>query len=1719
MVMKRMVALIMVAALCMSFVPMVSVAEDAPATEVPAVPIYQDKSYSFSERAADLVARMTLSQKTSQLVTQGSAAIPELGINRYTWWSEAIHGRSAAGGTMYPVSYAVGSSWDRDLYYKEATEIGNEIREGVSGNNLNLTFFSPTVNLARDPRWGRNDESYSEDAYMSGVMGGQFVMGMEGKDQNGALLDPAGYNKVITTLKHYLANNSERNRLTGGANMDERSLREYYSAQYRDIVKKTDVQSLMTAYSHVNGVPAALNVYILDTLLRQTWGFSGYVVSDCDAVSTIARHQYINPFTGKVITTPELFAQSLMHGNDVECNGGHSSNIGTNITNMSSMLGLETEKGIFTENQVDISVHRAMLARMKLGEFDGNISYVTDAAARKAVYAGVTLGNQTSERLAITEKMGESGIVLLQNNLVAKEGAAAEKLLPLKIPATGAFKIALIGYCATSTFLGGYSADPGANNRVTIQKGIEDAVKAINPEAVITYHKGFTESGTDVNVFYTVDPAAVELAAASDLVLVVAGSNGSTSAEDADRSTTKLPGAQSELISRVGKANKNTVAIMETCGPMEVESFKNDVGAILWSAYAGMRKGVAFANVLFGKTTPSGKVTATWHKVVNDYGETDIPSITDYNLYRTNGSNGRTYMYFNGEVSYPFGYGLSYTSFEYSNLRIDKTALDANDSFKVTFDIKNTGSVKGAEVAQLYVAQPDAAAELLRPYKRLKGFDKVELEPNETKTVTLEVKVPDLAFFNESLMRYAVDTGRYEIQVGKSSADIVLKSDINVTGALKHVPAVVTAKAIQSGDVENDIPERLIFNKGKTINPQVTVAMNDETLYGYIIKGKSKAMPEGMTVEYTSNRPGVVSVAGGVITAAETGVATITAKVTYNGESATGDFVVYVESNAYPEGILIDGAPIHGFDRDNFNYSVNIPHGISVLPTVDFVKSGNPDVTYSVTQIDSIPGIAVLKTTNTVTGKEFTYRVGFGRPPVTTDFKTGAAGPEWNVLNPVPANAGFVAGGLKINTAKTGENGTENIYQQSALGSWVVKTHITLSEAPSARNQQAGVIIRDYDNLNYLKFVYERSTGTANAFRVYKGTGTEAVVAAVSNSNTATVTDMYLQVAKDGNNYIFAFSLDNVNWTNVTTTSATYLLPNIGLFAGNGAYDVASISATYEYLNVYSDVTLSNPTVDTILVNGKQLEGFGPTTFDYNTTIYQNDTVVPVVAASSSNPNFDVVVTQASGLPGAATVVVSSELAANTYTIIFGEKPTSDYMADGTIDDKWTILKSNPQYWSVEKGKGLVLKTQPGDLASKVYTWTSLFTRPAAGDFEVVVKFHLPRSFWANYQQAQVLVIQDDDNFVRVTTTNPYLTHTGVERDGSWVRIHAYYPPPPGPDNTFTSYVYIKKQGNTYVTAQSPDGINFNYFNEDAPFEINLKDPKLALFATKTTANNMADVCYEYVDVLSINGVRGKTFEQSLDDAFSNVARYVLSDIPSVILSDFAPSPVPFGHSVSMVSDKPDVISNDGKVARGAAEEKVNLTVTVTDGTRLETKTIAVTVPKASVETVSAVQTLVAGRAAVVNVALTGPDLSGLKATVFGATKPIVSGAAGFSFTAAQVPAPGSYTIDISDEGGVVVAQAAVNVVAEPAGLWTPVIALGTDSFTVTFGAPITFNEAKKAVKIGEGPALDNALVTFNGAVLSVAAKAAAGQKVLISGVKYAELFPSYSFSFTVTAQ
>jgi beta-glucosidase len=314
---------------------------------------------------------------------------------------------------------------------------------------------------------------------------------------------------------------------------------------------------------------------------------------------------------------------------------------------------------------------------------------------------------------------------------------------------------------------------------------------------------------------------------------------------------------------------------------------------MLWSSYNGQRKGAALADVLLGRANPSGHLPFSWYADLNQ-----LPATTDYDIRPTATTLGRTYMYFTGQVSYPFGYGLSYTNFRYTDLKVDRSRLDADDTLRISADVTNTGQVAGDDVAQVYVTTPNAPAALQRPIKRLEAFQKVSVRAHQTKHVDFSIHVPNLAFFDDATNTFQVDDGLYGIQLSSSAANsgIQQQAFVTVSGRLKPTPSVVTAKPVATGDAAAHVAQRVIFPRDTVVDPQLTVSLSDQSLFGYVTEGQHTPLPAGMRVSYRSNRPGVVSVnRSGVIRTVGTGVATVAATVQYHGSKATGTFVVDVQ--------------------------------------------------------------------------------------------------------------------------------------------------------------------------------------------------------------------------------------------------------------------------------------------------------------------------------------------------------------------------------------------------------------------------------------------------------------------------------------------------------------------------------------------------------------------------------------------------------------------------------------------------------------------------------------------------------------------------------------------------------------------------------------------------------------------------------------------------------
>jgi beta-glucosidase len=883
-------------------------------TDSAATPIYLNPAYSPAERAADLVSRMTTAEKAEEMDSSQAPAIPSLGIAAWGWWNESNHGVNAStitptgnattlfNTTSYPTDLSMGSTWNPSLVYQEAQQIGAEAREVSPGNTENLDFYAPTVNLSRDPRWGRNDETWGEDPTLVADLASQYVDGLQGENQAGQLPKSAdGYYQAIATLKHYAANNDEDNRRTGSADMDQATLVQYYTKQFADIIAQSHPGSIMSAYNEVNGTPSPASVELIDELARETFGFTGYFTSDCDAIYEMqAGHDWVPPNSTVPVNQYTRSAYANSAGEDLDCNAGyHDSYDYGNTIPTALTQNIQTLTDTYNIGDVDTSLVRLFTARIETGEFDAE-STVPWVNKARAELGGTTWTNspaneaitETPQRLQQAQESADQALVLLKNSNPA---GSSSPLLPLKIPASGPYKLAVIGYFAhpQSLYLGGYSstqAGQGAANNVDSYEGIKAAVQAINPDAQVDFYPGVT-GGTTAASLTTVDPASIAAAKNYNAVVAVVGTDASTGTEGVDRTSLALPGAQASMISQLEAANPNTIVYMETMGDVDTSSFLSTTPALLWSSYNGQRQGAALADVLLGKVDPSGHLPFTWYA-----NQDQLPPTTDYTLQPTATTDGRTYMYFTGDVTWSFGYGLSYANFRYSHLTTGGTHVNANGSVTVSADITNTSRVAGATVAQLYAATPGAPASLQLPDKRLETFKKISLRPGQTERVTFTVSVPDLAFFSDQANKYQAYDGLYDLQLGTSSSDIAQQAPIWVSGALDPTPSTVTVQPVLPGDAAADVAQQVFFPVGSAIVPQLTVALSDDSLYGYIVKGQSTPLPRGLTVRYSSDRPGTVRVGpDGSLRAVGAGPATITATVSYHGKTATGTFVVDVQ--------------------------------------------------------------------------------------------------------------------------------------------------------------------------------------------------------------------------------------------------------------------------------------------------------------------------------------------------------------------------------------------------------------------------------------------------------------------------------------------------------------------------------------------------------------------------------------------------------------------------------------------------------------------------------------------------------------------------------------------------------------------------------------------------------------------------------------------------------
>jgi beta-glucosidase len=682
---------------------------------------YLDTSLSFTERARDLVGRLTLEEKVS-LMNHTAKGIPRLNIPAYNYWSEALHGVARNGrATVFPQAIAMAATWDKELIHQVATAISDEgrakyhtalKRNGFTAQYQGLNFWSPNINIFRDPRWGRGQETWGEDPFLTGEMASEFVKGLQGDDPK--------YIKTAACAKHFAAySGPEKDRHSFNAVMTRRELYDTYLPAFKKLVTQAGVEAVMGAYNRLLGEPCCASQLLINDILRSDWNFQGHFVSDCLALSDFHLNHKI---TADAV---ESAALALSHGCDLGCD-----HIYTEIPEA-------IQRGLIAEADVDRSLERTLLTRFKLGMFDPpeDVPFTSIPASVVACDGHRRLAYRTA-----TE-----AVVLLKNK---------GSILPIK-PETK--KIFVTGPTATSmeVLLGNYY---GFNDRmVTLLEGLTGRI----PEGMgLEYHIGAPlKQPREVQQTW-----APGMAQSADITIVCAGlssflegeeGESLLSPENGDRSSLSLPQSQVDYIKELSIHGARIVLVLTGGSPIALNEIEDMAEAILFVWYPGMEGGHAVADVLFGDASPSGKLPVTFPRSLEQ-----LPPFADY------GMTGRTYRYMTAEPLYPFGFGLSYSQFEYSDLRLDKAVLARGESLHISLTLTNRGGVDSAEVAQVYLS--DLHASTIVPLHHLIGFERTMLKAGESRSLVFEVTPEMMSFYNDD-GRLTLEPGHFRLEVGGCS--------------------------------------------------------------------------------------------------------------------------------------------------------------------------------------------------------------------------------------------------------------------------------------------------------------------------------------------------------------------------------------------------------------------------------------------------------------------------------------------------------------------------------------------------------------------------------------------------------------------------------------------------------------------------------------------------------------------------------------------------------------------------------------------------------------------------------------------------------------------------------------------------------------------------------------------------------------------------------------
>ncbi len=712
----------------------------ADATRVPKIAepsIWRDADQPMKERINDLIRRMSLAEKVAQLQND-APAIGRLGLPAYNYWNEALHGVANNGNaTVFPEPVGMASTWNPELLRTEGTVIGIEGRakfndyanqhNGDSKWWTGLTYWTPNINIFRDPRWGRGQETYGEDPYLTGELGVAFIKGIQGDDPN--------YMLAMACAKHYAVHSGlEADRHRFNAEPSERDLYETYLPQFERAVRDGGVGGVMSAYNALDGIPCSASSFLLDDLLRKQWGFEGYVVSDCGAINDIwnqrAHHYVDNP--------EEAAALAVKAGCNLCCGGDYNA------------LVKAVQKGMVTEAAIDQSLYYTLWTRFKLGLFD---------PPEKVPYSKYTIAdNDTPEHRRLALEVARQSMVLLKNDGILPLDRAKYKRIAVIGP-NGASKSMLEGNYHGSasqpvSILDGIKELAGENVEVSYAMGSPVTTKP-GQAAWSKQDNETTESTSKLK------SEALALAKKSDLIIYVGGITPAQEGEGFDRESIELPEEQEELVKALYETRKPMVMVNCSGSAIALTWEDEHLPAILQAWYPGEDGGRAVAEVLFGKVNPSGHLPLTFYRSTKD-----LPAFDDYSMAN------RTYRYFHGTPLYAFGHGLSYTTFDYKEGHLESPSVSADGTVALSLSVENTGKMDGADVVQVYYRQ--IKSHVPQPKLALCGFARVELKSGESQVVTVEIPAKRLRYWDTASKEYVVEPGSYEFLVGEASDEIRL---------------------------------------------------------------------------------------------------------------------------------------------------------------------------------------------------------------------------------------------------------------------------------------------------------------------------------------------------------------------------------------------------------------------------------------------------------------------------------------------------------------------------------------------------------------------------------------------------------------------------------------------------------------------------------------------------------------------------------------------------------------------------------------------------------------------------------------------------------------------------------------------------------------------------------------------------------------------------------